>query len=202
MLGLEGELLRRRLSRMLAASVPRFHYRSISANLAANAAKLRSLVTTLDVDALHLVGHSLGGLVILKMFEQQGSAVLPPGRVVLLGSPVAGSRAARSVAKWRSGQRILGLSAIDGLLPFAVPRWQQPRDLGVLAGNRDIGIGRLVNSHAGENDGTVYVDETRIAGMKEQLIVPVNHFGLPFSSAVATLTASFLANGCFRSLIA
>ena len=200
MIGLEGELLRRRLRRSLAASAPRFHYRSISANLAANAERLASLITKLDVDTLHLVGHSLGGLVILKMFEQQAVAALPSGRVVLLGSPVAGSRAARSFAAWRSGKRILGLSAIDGLLPFAVPCWQQRRELGVLAGNQDFGIGRLVNTHAGENDGTVYVDETRIVGMKEHLVVPVNHFGLPFSSTVADLTASFLTDGRFRAV--
>src|ERR1700761_7080971 len=98
MIGLEGEFLRRRLARKLGADVPRFHYRSITANLAANAEKLTSLVSSLDVDTLHLVGHSLGGVLILKMFEQLAGSGLPPGRVVLLGSPVTGSRAARSVA--------------------------------------------------------------------------------------------------------
>jgi hypothetical protein len=57
----------------------------------------------------------------------------------------------------------------------------------------------VVNTHSAPSDGTVFVDETCIPGMKEHLVMPVSHTGLPFSVAVARLTADFLRNGRFGS---
>jgi hypothetical protein len=56
-----------------------------------------------------------------------------------------------------------------------------------------------VNTHPGSSDGTIYVDETRIPGMKEHLVLHVSHTGLPFSAAVAKQTAAFLRSGRFDS---
>ena len=47
----------------------------------------------IDAPQVHLLGHSLGGLVILRCLERYPMA--QPGRVVFLGTPAAGSRAAR-----------------------------------------------------------------------------------------------------------
>jgi pimeloyl-ACP methyl ester carboxylesterase len=198
MTGLEGALLRRRLARELDAATPLFAYRSISAGIAANARSLWKRLSRLHTDTLHLVGHSLGGLVICKMFEEAGDAVLPPGRVVLLGAPVAGSRAAHNLAGWKIGRVIMGRSVREELLVQRHRRWAPDRDLGVIAGTLSWGLGRIVNTHQGCSDGTIYVDETRIPGMKEHLVMPVSHTGLPFSAAVAAQTAAFLRSGRFN----
>jgi pimeloyl-ACP methyl ester carboxylesterase len=197
MTGLEGVVLRRRLAKELCADTPLFSYRSVGAGIAANARSLAKRLSQLRADTLHLVGHSLGGVVICKMFEETGGESLPPGRVVLLGSPVAGSRAAHGLAKWKLGRLIMGRVVREELLVDRHRRWPYRRDLGVIAGSLSVGLGRIVNTHAGSSDGTIYVDETRISGMKEHLVMHVSHTGLPFSAAVAKQTAAFLRSGRF-----
>jgi pimeloyl-ACP methyl ester carboxylesterase len=199
MTGLEGALLRRRLAKQLDAATPMFAYRSISAGIASNARSLAKRLSRLRTDTLHLVGHSLGGLVICKMFDEMRDSILPPGRVVLLGAPVAGSRAAHKLADWKIGNFIMGRSVREELLVHRDRQWSNQRELGVIAGTLSVGLGRIVNTHEGSSDGTIYVDETRIAGMKEHLVMHVSHSGLPFSAAVAAQTAVFLRNGRFNT---
>ena len=199
MTGLEGAFLRRRLAKELNAATPMFAYRSIRAGIAANASLLTRRLRRLRVETLHLVGHSLGGLVICKMFEELGDDSLPPGRVVLLGSPVAGSRAAHNLAGWKLGKLIMGRTVREELLVHRDRQWTHNRDLGVIAGTLSVGLGRIVNSDPGHSDGTIYVDETRIPGMKQHLVMHVSHTGLPFSAAVAAQTAAFLRSGEFVS---
>jgi pimeloyl-ACP methyl ester carboxylesterase len=197
MIGVEGLVLRRRLARELTADTPLFAYRSVGAGIAANARSLAKRLSRLRANTLHLVGHSLGGLVICKMFEDAGGESLPPGRVVLLGSPVAGSRAAHRLAQWKLGRWIMGQSVREELLMHRDRHWAYGRELGVIAGTLSVGLGRIVNTHRGSSDGTIYVDETLIPGMKQHLVMHVSHTGLPFSAAVAKQTAAFLRSGCF-----
>jgi pimeloyl-ACP methyl ester carboxylesterase len=198
MTGLEGAFLRRRLAKELNAATPMFAYRSISGGIATNARSLAKRLSRLRTDTLHPVGHSLGGLVICKMFEEFGEASLPPGRVVLLGSPLAGSRAAHNLADWKIGRLIMGRSVREELLVPRDRHWVHNRELGVIAGTLSVGLGRIVNTHEGPSDGTIYVDETRILGMKQHLVMHVSHTGLPFSAAVAAQTAVFLRHGHFN----
>jgi pimeloyl-ACP methyl ester carboxylesterase len=197
MSGVEGTLLRRRLAKSLNADAPFFRYRSVAAGISLNALSLAKKLSKLQADTLHLVGHSLGGLVILKLFADGAGATLPPGRVVLLGSPVGGSRAATSLASWKYGNAILGKSVRETLLTANKPRWTEPRELGVIAGSMNVGLGRVVNTLQAPSDGTVFVDETEIIGMRSRIVMPVSHTGLPFSIAVARETATFLRTGEF-----
>ena len=90
-----------------AAPTCAFPYPSVTADLAANARALGAFLARLRADTLHLVGHSMGGLVILEFFESvlgRGIATsrrpLPPGRIVLLGLP--GARQPRRRSAWHS----------------------------------------------------------------------------------------------------
>jgi pimeloyl-ACP methyl ester carboxylesterase len=195
--GLEGALLRKRLARDLNAETRAFSYASVNSSVTANAQALADFLLPLRADTLHLVGHSLGGLVILKLFETAGHARLPPGRIVLLGSPLNGSRAAQNLARLPFGKRIMGQGIQEELLSGRERSWPGPRELGVIAGNLSIGLGRLVGTHGAPSDGTVLVDETRLAGMTQHLVLRVSHTGLPFSSTVARQTGAFLRNGHF-----
>ncbi|TQC55854.1 alpha/beta fold hydrolase, partial [Pantoea dispersa] len=83
-----------------------------------------------------LVGHSLGGLIALQALQQ--APALPVTRVVCLGSPLAGSAAARALAQRRLG-RALGRSA--ALLQRGVARWDGAAEVGMIAGTVARGLG-------------------------------------------------------------
>jgi hypothetical protein len=48
------------------------------------------------------------------------------------------------------------------------------------------------------NDGTVAVSETMLDGMTDHVTLPVSHFGMLLSSAVARQTVNFLRHGRFQ----
>jgi pimeloyl-ACP methyl ester carboxylesterase len=195
--GLEGGLLRKRLTRDLDAETRVFSYPSVMSSITDNARALAKFLLGTRADTLHLVGHSLGGLVILKLFEQGYDAGLPPGRIVLLGSPLAGSRTAHHVARLPFGRKILGRGVDEELLTARLRRWNGQRELGVIAGSLSIGLGRLVGATGAPGDGTIFVEETRLEGITQHLVLRVSHTGLPLSPEVARQTGVFLRTGRF-----
>lgn len=138
---------------------------------------------------VHLVGHSLGGLVSLLATAEAA----PAGRTVCLGSPLRGSASARRIGRHapfligRSGRRL-----IEGLT-----EWKGTREVGVIAGNLARGLGRLAGKLEGDNDGTVTVEETRLPGITDHLVLPHSHTGLPFAADCAHQVVSFLREGRF-----
>ena len=91
--GLEATLLRHRLAGH-GFRVLQFHYRSLTATLEEAITDFRTLVLE-QPPPVHLIGHSLGGLVVLRLLDL--NPTLPIGRIVLLGAPVkAAPRPARS----------------------------------------------------------------------------------------------------------
>ena len=134
---------------------------------------------------------------ILKLFENGEDAQLPPGRIVLLGSPLNGSRAAQNLARLPFGRKIMGRGVREDLLTESQRRWSGQRELGVIAGSVGIGLGRLVGVHGAPSDGTIFVEETRLPGILEHLVLRVSHTALPWSSMVARQTAAFLSDGNF-----
>jgi pimeloyl-ACP methyl ester carboxylesterase len=194
--GQESFLLRRRLGRALAADTHSFVYSSVGASVDANAMTLYRYLLDIRAEIVHLVAHSLGGLVILKLFEFGGVEQLAPGRIVLLGAPVQGSWSARRLARSSLGRHMMG-DAAEALIATRPRRWDGARELGVIAGNRAMGIGRLLGPMGAPNDGTVLVGETALPGATQQLLLPVSHSEMPFSSRVARQTIAFLRDGRF-----
>jgi pimeloyl-ACP methyl ester carboxylesterase len=197
--GLEGSSLRRRLSGDLDAETHAFKYPSVTADISANARSLGKFLRGLHADTLHLVGHSLGGLVIRKLFELGEGRDLPPGRLVCMGSPLNGSRAALNLARVPFGKLLVGRGVREELLIPRARRWDGQRDLGVIAGNLSVGLGRMVGIFGAPSDGTIFVEETRLAGIAEHLVVPVSHIGLPYSGLVAKQVGAFLRAGKFAT---
>jgi pimeloyl-ACP methyl ester carboxylesterase len=192
--GLESFLLRDRLKGAgFAPSV--FRYPSLHASLAqvtaALAARLRSAG-----DTVHVVAHSLGGLVAIETLQE--SRDLPPGRVVLLGSPVQGSRAAKAIAGWSLGPQLLGSLAIAELARAHDRRWSGTHEVGLIVGSRSAGLGRVFADLPQPNDGTVCVDETDLPGATARVVLDVSHTGMLLSQAVAAATNRFLARGSFE----
>jgi pimeloyl-ACP methyl ester carboxylesterase len=171
-----------------------FGYPSLSADPIRNAERLHRWIQALDVPRLHLLAHSLGGLVVLQMFHRYPEP--PPGRVLLLGAPVQGSAVARRVHSLALTRPLLGRSAIDALLEGA-PAWRGGRELGVIAGTRGPGLGTLTGGLARPNDGTVAVAETHLPGASAELELTVGHSGLLLDRRVARAACRFLRQGRF-----
>jgi len=200
--GQESVLLRRRLATTLGATTQCFTYPSVGVDLRRNAVGLERYLHSIRADTLHLVAHSLGGLVVLALFDRLtessgGAAALPPGRIVLLGSPVGGSQTARRLLRLPFGRALLGRTGGELLLEPVGRRWGGARDLGVIAGDQALGAGRLLGSMGAANDGTVLVSETDLPGATEQVRLRVSHSGMVFSSVVAQQVAAFLKHGRF-----
>ena len=141
---------------------------------------------------VHVVAHSLGGLIAAETMNRYQN--LPPGRLVCMGSPIAGSAAARGLAERRLGL-VSGRSGslLRGGLIGLPPR----REIGMIAGARSFGLGRLFAGFDGLNDGTVAVWETRLPGLAEHVVIPSSHSGLVFSAQATELAANFLEHGTF-----
>ncbi len=74
-----------------------FSYPSLTGTMNDHVRALVDFAHAQDVPELHFVGHSLGGFVILRALQLTDD--LPPGRAVLLGTPLQGSKAAQGVAR-------------------------------------------------------------------------------------------------------
>jgi pimeloyl-ACP methyl ester carboxylesterase len=195
--GAEFTLLRRRLAARHGYETHRFSYPTVRGAMGDVVGQLTRFVDRIDAEQIHFVGHSLGGIVLCRYFEHATPA--RPGRVVLLGSPLAGSRSARAVARHAWLKRVIGPLVHAELVEDGEPRaWQCGRDLGLIAGTRPAGLGRFFARFDEDCDGTVAVSETRLPGHTEHLVLPVSHMGMLLSTRVARHVGGFLANGRFE----
>lgn len=184
--------LARRL-RHAGYSVETIDYASVFRGIAPAVASLRERMRRSEADAVHLVGHSLGSLVALE--AARGTRGLPRGRIVCIGAPLRGSAVARSLAAVPGGRLLLGQSAPP--LLAGLDAWTSTRPVGVIAGRLPFGLGVTIGPLSAPHDGTVSVDETRLRGIADHVIVDASHTGLLFSNAVAELTATFLRDAHF-----
>ena len=194
MVGLELTLLRQRVERAGFAT-RQFSYRSLTRGPEQNAKALGLYLQALQTDRLHIVAHSLGGLVTLRMFEQ--GVRLPPGRVVFMGSPVRGSHFARYLTQ-RGMAWSLGKSGPGTLAAEHDPVWTQKRELGVIAGTHEFRINPLNPKLPSPHDGIVAVEETRIEGAKDSVTIASNHTGMLFRRELAGQVTQFLKAGKFH----
>lgn len=187
--------------RLMAAGyrVHRFDYLSVAATQERILDRLQTRLQALasEADAVHLVGHSLGGLIALRAC--QDAPALPTGRIVCLGSPLLGSAAARHFAAWGpAGEVLLGHNR--ELLQRGFARWDGTREVGVIAGRVPLGLGAVFGHFEGEHDGTVAVEETRLPGVADHCVVESSHMGLLFSTEVAAQVDHFLRDGHFAAV--
>ena len=184
--------------RLIAAGfrVHRFDYLSVAATQQRIVERLHARMQALaeEAGAVHLVGHSLGGLLALRACAD--APALPGGRIVCLGSPLLGSAAARHFAALGHGSEAL-LGHNRELLQQGFAAWDGCRQVGVIAGCTPLGLGAMLGHLQGQHDGTVAVEETRLPGLADHCVVESSHMGLLFSADVAERVRCFLAGGRF-----
>lgn len=186
-----------------------FRYYSLVQPMTYHSQRLGKFVAECGFDKVHLVGHSLGGLVIRQFLYDNLNSPTPVaiGRVVTLGTPHLGSTAAHYLKRLAPAMINNAYAhALDGVMS-PLPDGVQ---LGSIAGVKPQGLGKPLLTHHQKSkaqafanttldtrhDGTVYVFETQLPNT-DHLILPVSHTGMLFDRTVSQQVAYFLANGRF-----
>jgi pimeloyl-ACP methyl ester carboxylesterase len=192
--GVVMALLRRRIARH-GYRVRSYSYPSMRCTLRENAKGLAQYCGGIAAPRLNFVAHSMGGLVVMEMLAEYSE--FATGRVVLMGTPYGGSFAAHRLMRLPGGPALLGCCLPEWLgreKPPALPRLP----IGVIAGRVGIGLGRLVAPDMPKpNDGVVAVCETSVPGMRDHVVLDVNHTGMLLSREAAAQTCAFLRRGAF-----
>lgn len=185
-------VLARRLRAAGFAPEP-FGYASLGGGPQAALPRLAARIAAHAPGPVHLVGHSLGGLVALEAARAHRD--LPIGRIVCLGTPLNGSAAARGLSTIPGGALLLGRSA--GLLKRGGGAIDGRHAVGMIAGRLPLGLGALFGRFDGPHDGSVMVRETEAPGLADHRTITTSHTGMLFSDEAARLTATFLRDGRF-----
>jgi len=191
------------LRKTLDATVLLVGYASTAAPIEAHGRSLDAVVGGLPATSrISFVGHSLGNLVVRRwMSLADADDVARVDRVVMLGPPNRGSDLARQVG----GVGVLAAFA-EGAARDLVVDWHRvephlavpPCEFGIVAGGRGDGSGfsPLLD---GDDDAVVRVDETRLEGAGDFLLVPVHHAAMIRDQRVKRATESFLKTGRFAA---
>jgi len=173
-----------------------FSYPTRADNLDGHADGLHGFVREKEAEELHLVGHSMGGLVILNMLSRY--ADVPPGRVVLMGTPVKGSKVVKRLARL-PGQKFIFGKARDNLLQgFQVA--PAGRETGMIRGTRSFGLGQMAGKQTEPNDGSISISETALEGLKDTVELEVAHSEMLISAEVVQQVEQFLVRGEFNKV--
>jgi pimeloyl-ACP methyl ester carboxylesterase len=194
---MQGVMLRI-MARMLEARGFRTHlvsYDSLKHSPEENARTLYDEICALGASRINLVGHSLGGIVILHLLHQHPE--LPIDKVVLIGSPVRGSSVARQMSERPLLRPLLGRSVEKGLLGGA-PEFAAGFPLGIITGRGKLGITALLYPTGDDSDGVVRESETLIDNATDRITLPLSHSTLIFSRRCTDYVARFLTEGRFR----
>lgn len=139
----------------------------------------------------HLIAHSLGNVIIRAAFQSG----LPPGldRIVMLAPPNQTADLARAlrdskIYQWFTGESGQQLASDEFYARLPLPT----AEFGVIAGDR--GQSLIIKE---PNDGVISVENTRLTGMKDWVVVHESHNFIMNSRMVAALCISFIERGMF-----
>ncbi|USD67591.1 alpha/beta hydrolase [Vibrio sp. SCSIO 43136] len=154
---------------------------------------------TQDANKVHLVGHSLGGLLIRYHLEadNQLQAQGKLGHVIMIGTPNQGSEVADHYAQkfWADwlGEVPKSLITYEDGFPQSL---EQPNyDVGVIAGTKPYRITQ--KRFSTPNDGLVSVESTKLDQMKDYWEIELPHHELRSDPRVVTQVINYLQSGMF-----
>lgn len=169
--------------------VYRFGWRTTTKSFEFNQQKLQAFVNSRTEDTVHLVVHSMGGILSMRTLPN----IRKQGKLVMLGSPVNGSQAAKVMSTKKWGAWLLNY-AIEPL-SNGVVNPQVLRCSCMIAGtSNSIGISKLVTKLPEPNDGTVALIETQAEWIDHHSTEKTNHFRMLFHKNVKIKIAQFLSN--------
>jgi len=151
-----------------------------------------------ECEKIHFVTHSLGGILVRQYLKHRRLPKLH--RVVMLGPPNQGSQVVDKLGGAPGFRRYNGPAGMQlGTSNAGIPARLGPADfeVGIIAGTRSINP-FLSLFLPNPNDGKVSVENTKLAGMKEHIQIPVSHPFLMRNAEAIGYTVKFLKTGSFR----
>lgn len=172
------------------------YYPSRSHSLEELASHVRAKLPDNGDRRIHFLTHSMGGLVARGLLREHRPPNL--GRVVMLAPPNQGSQLAAKLRDLELFRRIMGPAAqqlgagreqvaeLFGAIDF---------ELGVITGDRPLrAFSRLIRP---PHDGRVSVEEAKIEGMTDFLVVPRGHAFIMNDAEVIRQAIRFFESGRF-----
>jgi triacylglycerol lipase len=184
-------------------------YRALNLEYPSRTAKVEALVDAHLLPAvqallregvarIHFIGHSMGGILVRQLLHAHPFAAC--GRVVMIGTPNRGSELVDRLGwlapfEWVNGPAGFQLGCAPDSLPNRLPP-AHGYEAGVIAGTRSYNpvYSAMIE---GPDDGKVSVARAQIDGMRDLLVLPVNHTFMMLDPTVIQQALHFLRAGRF-----
>ncbi len=179
-----------------------FDYPTLKQSLADN---ITSLTTYLQqfTEPFTIIGHSLGCVLTRYTLKQASFPKLTA--VIAITPPFHGSRIVQYLSDHHSGF-LIGKSE-TALMPNQQQsqHWDSPTPLGIIAGTQNKGPSSLlledltntIEKNSLLSDGTVYLDETKIAGFTDFITLHKSHTMILFDEQLPLLCDHFIRHHNF-----
>lgn len=172
-------------------------YPSTNGTIEQFAERLHDLVERIaaqTIDDLYFVGHSMGGLVIQEYLRRPDAR--PATGCVYLAVPHRGAVLADLRKHWFVYRLVMGTGAAMQLSPGDALH-QRPVPLVERAGTIVGDLGEGNRSIPGPDDGTVGVDEAKLPGAADCIVLPLGHTRITMAPLVCEQVLHFLRHGAF-----
>jgi len=194
---------------MLKSRIEKAGYRAVSLDYPSLGRKPEAVLDSVtrqidiccrDLEKIHFVGHSLGGLLIRQYLSkpENRSMLDRLGQVVMIGTPNSGTAIVDHFQEswWMPllGETPRSLGTGAGSLPRQLPI--PLFEAGIIAGTNGMWLSDAIFKEA--NDGLVSVASTRLPNMADFIEIDVSHSMMRYDGEVAAQTVHFLKNGHFR----
>ena len=177
-----------------------FDYPSTQQSISDFADQLQEVIATLDgIEHIHLIGHSMGGLVVRRWCQQYSDPRMR--RLLMIGTPNSGAEMASMLKKNLLFQLILGPSGqqlVADPEEFISTLPLPTMEYAVIAGAKGTpdGFNPLI---PGDDDGVVTVQSARLPGAVDYLAVRALHSFQPWNPEVMEATRRYLSSGALRA---